>query len=115
MRSGAPSKPESAMNIFKGDDVSPTAVNESLNGIKSNYVTRMICFQIFWLPEHLLPVCLLRLPKVTYFLWKDTESSHIVDESSNGGSRRSRKATFSAEWHEQLLQFCLAEVGVLHT
>lgn len=53
MRGDAPSKTESGVYIFKGDDVSPAAVHKSFYGIQRNQMSLIRRSEIFWLTQDL--------------------------------------------------------------
>ena len=75
MGGGAPRKPEPAVEILEGDDISPAAMNEPLHGIEGNAVAGVRRCEILRLAHHLLTIHPPHFPIVTDLLRKDPETS----------------------------------------
>ena len=83
MTFGAPSKREPRIDIFKGDDVPPTAIDEALYGIKSDEVAGILRPEILWFSQHFLTICFLNLAEVRYFLWECPQTAEVMDQIAN--------------------------------
>lgn len=107
---GRPCEGESRIHIGCRDKVASSPVGVFFHGIEGHDVSRILRFQVFWLSEHLSPLCRLYLPEVRDFLRKEAKSPHILDEPANGGDRRSGEVACCAKACQDRVKFFLAEI-----
>lgn len=112
MRSCAPSKRKSGVDVFKSDDVSATAVDRLFDGVEGHTVSGVESDKILWFSCHFPSVDFDRLAKVREFLRKKSQSSHIDNQSADGSWFRTFQFVGVAEFFQFWIQFFFSEVGV---
>ena len=99
----APCKAETAVNVFKGDDVPTVTVDEPFDRVKGNAVPWVRCFKVFGFSQHFLPIDFSWLAVMPDLLGKDAESSKVMDETTYRRSGWNGEILPTTEWHEQNL------------
>jgi len=107
-----PGKAKAGVNVFKGDDVSPAAIDEAFNGIQSNQMTRICRLEISWLSQYLLSFDGLYSPIVVNLLRKHSQPSAVLDEASYGAYRGAWQLLCKTEFSEKRMDFVFSKVGI---
>ena len=105
-----PRKRETGIHIGCRDKVAPSSVVIFFYGIEGHNVSRILRFQVFWLSQYLSAMCWYDSSEVRDFLRKETKSSHILDESANGGDRRDGEVARCAKACQDGVKFFLAKI-----
>lgn len=102
------------MNVLKGDDVSPHAENEPLNGIKSDEVPCVFRLEILWLAQYLLSVGFYDSARACNPLRVDAQSSAILDEPPDCAGLGTREQKRGAKRSKERIQFFFAQIGMFY-
>lgn len=107
-----PCERESRIDIGCRDKVASASVMIFFHGIEGHDVSRVLRFQVFWLSQNLSAPCLHYLSAMGNLLREPSESSHIVDESSDGGDGGTGEISFGAERKKEREDLVFSEIGM---
>jgi len=107
-----PCERETRIHIGCRDKVAPAPVVILFHGIKRHDVSRVLCFQVFWLSQYLSSLSLHYPSEMGNLLRKHSKSSHIFDESPDSGDGRTNKVSFGTERKKKRENLLLSKIGM---
>jgi len=111
----APGESKPGVDVFKGDNVSPVAVQMLFNGVQSHQVPRIENLEILGLSDLFLSFQRLYFAEMRYFLRKHAESSQVFDNSADSGYFGAFKVVHSAEFQKFGIKLVFSEIGMRET
>lgn len=75
-------------------------------------MSRVLRFQMFWLSQYLSAPCLRNSSEMGNLLREPSKSSHIFDESPDGGGGGTGEISFGAKTKEWWKNLVLSEIGM---
>ena len=108
-----PCERETRIHIGCRDEVAPAPIEIFFHGIEGHDVSRVRRFQVFWLSQYLSTIHLYDSSEMGNLLWKHPESSHILDETTDGGYGWTGEVSFGAKTKQGREDLVFSEIGML--